>query len=528
MSTANGFDAIVVGSGLGGLTAAALLSQAGLRVLVLERADRFGGAATTYTHGGLTIEASLHEMSGSGPEGATTEILRALGVLDDVPLVPVGDFYEVRSPLLDGPFVMPHGLDAARDACLRRFPARADRLREYFRLLLATSRAVETTQGEHTAGWWLTHAPVLPWRMWPLLRHMHAVLADVFDRLFGEDEGIKLALSGNIAYYTDDPGAIWFVWWAMAQAGYLAGGGHYVRGGSQVLSDRLAEAVVDAGGACEASRTVTRILVDDDGRVAGVEHVATADGDAAAARQDLAPLVLGNASPHALAEMLPPERRAGFMARYAGLRVSGSVAVVSLGFDRPPSDFGVRRFTTAVFPDWLARLGQLPDSTRLLGAAPAARTPYYLFTDYSQLAAGPGAPGMTLAQVSMPDRIDNWEGLDGPAYDDRRRRWIEHLLGALDREYPGIAGAVVHREMATARTMRDHLGTPGGAILGFAPVPPSGHAVRPNVETSVEGLLLASAFTFSGGFEGAIGGGALAARHVLAHRREQLAAAGGR
>jgi all-trans-retinol 13,14-reductase len=58
------FGAIVIGSGLGGLTAAALCAQAGLRVLVLERNEKFGGAATVYRHNGLTIEVSLHEMDG--------------------------------------------------------------------------------------------------------------------------------------------------------------------------------------------------------------------------------------------------------------------------------------------------------------------------------------------------------------------------------------------------------------------------------------------------------------------------------
>ena len=55
------YDAIVIGSGLGGLTAGALYARAGHRVLVLEQNDRFGGAATTYHRGSMTIEASLHE-----------------------------------------------------------------------------------------------------------------------------------------------------------------------------------------------------------------------------------------------------------------------------------------------------------------------------------------------------------------------------------------------------------------------------------------------------------------------------------
>ena len=53
------FDCIVIGSGLGGLTGGALCARAGLKVLVLERNQNFGGAAATYRHHGLTIEACL-------------------------------------------------------------------------------------------------------------------------------------------------------------------------------------------------------------------------------------------------------------------------------------------------------------------------------------------------------------------------------------------------------------------------------------------------------------------------------------
>ena len=67
------FDAIVIGSGLGGLTAGALYARAGHRVLVLERNRNFGGAATVYRHGALAIEASLHEIDGLDPEDPKKE-----------------------------------------------------------------------------------------------------------------------------------------------------------------------------------------------------------------------------------------------------------------------------------------------------------------------------------------------------------------------------------------------------------------------------------------------------------------------
>src|SRR5260370_28626113 len=79
------FDAIVIGSGLGGLTAAALFARAGHKVLVLERNEGFGGAATVYRHGALAIEASLHEIDGLDATDPQTPILRPLRLARHVP-----------------------------------------------------------------------------------------------------------------------------------------------------------------------------------------------------------------------------------------------------------------------------------------------------------------------------------------------------------------------------------------------------------------------------------------------------------
>ena len=57
----DGYDVIVIGGGLGGLTAAGLVAQAGRKTLLIERNHDVGGAASTYEAGGLLVEASLHE-----------------------------------------------------------------------------------------------------------------------------------------------------------------------------------------------------------------------------------------------------------------------------------------------------------------------------------------------------------------------------------------------------------------------------------------------------------------------------------
>jgi all-trans-retinol 13,14-reductase len=69
--------------------------------------------------------------------------------------------------------------------------------------------------------------------------------------------------------------------------------------------------------------------------------------------------------------------------------------------------------------------------------------------------------------------------------------------------------------------MSTHLNAPGGAIYGFAPLPPSGPIWRGferSLNTTVPGLYLASAYSFCGAFTGAIIAGAAAADQVLADR----------
>jgi prolycopene isomerase len=81
------YDAIVVGSGLGGLTSAALLARAGKRVLIVERHDRAGGYAHAFRRRGYRFDSAVHLVSGCEPVpfeggGVLHDLLSDLGVRD--------------------------------------------------------------------------------------------------------------------------------------------------------------------------------------------------------------------------------------------------------------------------------------------------------------------------------------------------------------------------------------------------------------------------------------------------------------
>src|SRR3954463_3342114 len=117
------YDVVIVGAGLGGLTAGAILAREGRKVLVVERSNSVGGAASSYKSGELFVEGSLHETSDPhDPRDPKHDVLTRAGVIDAVKWIPSGAFYQARGGPLDQPFLMPDDFDAARLALTERFP----------------------------------------------------------------------------------------------------------------------------------------------------------------------------------------------------------------------------------------------------------------------------------------------------------------------------------------------------------------------------------------------------------------------
>ncbi len=498
------FDAIVIGSGLGGLTAAALYARSGRRVLVLERNDVCGGAATVYRHGPLAIEGSLHEIDGLDIDDPKLPVLRSLGLDKELEFVEVGDLYEVRSARIGEPFVLPSGLDRALKAATARFPHQAQALAEYFRRLAAARDAVAlAAKHQDDPGFWLRHAPEAVRRLWPLLREGRATVAEVFDELFGADEAVKLALAANLGYFHDDPARMSFVRFAIPQASYLMGGGHYIRGGSQSLSGALVALIEEAQGVVETGREVSALVLGGE-CVIGAAHYGRGHADP---RVDYAPVVFGNAAPRRLAEMLPESRREAFLAPYANRRPSISLWTLSLGLSRPPSELGVRSYSTFMLPPWVRRSAHCARRDRFWARRRARGCPLCVRRlQPDRQRAQPGGP--LSGSLCGTDRVENWEHLSVEAKQARKTVWMERLVADLDREFPGFAASVIHREMATAETMAHYLNTPDGAVYGFAPEREGINPLAMTACTAIEGLWLASAYVFGGGFTGAMMGGA--------------------
>lgn len=95
------WDAIVIGSGLGGMSAAVGMASQGMKVLLLEQHSVPGGYATSFKRKGFTFEVSLHNTSSLGPGGALNAILTEYGVMDKIHPITLDETMRIKTADFD-------------------------------------------------------------------------------------------------------------------------------------------------------------------------------------------------------------------------------------------------------------------------------------------------------------------------------------------------------------------------------------------------------------------------------------------
>ena len=497
------YDVVVIGAGLGGLTAGAILARAGRKVLVIERSNSVGGAASSYKSGDLFVEGSLHETSDPhDPRDPKHSVLTRAGVIDAVKWIPSGAFYEARGGPLGQPFLLPDNFDAARDALTARFPeARAG-----IHQLLGEMERIASAMGRLSRGRDALRNPLETlgalFKLLPAIRDWRLSLSQKLDRVFGDNEAVKCALAANLSYYHDDPATLWWIFFAMAQGSYLLSGGRFVQGGSQRLSSALARAVKVAGGDVLVRRIVSGVTLDSQGRASTVTHTAR-DGSDPQLVEGLR--IVSNAAPAALAPLMPAAAADKLTESYTQQAPSISLFALTLGLSKPPREFGISAYSTQLLPREMTRLSDYAQGAALMANEPGERMPPMSIVDYAAIDSGVPAPPYVLL-ICGPDLLSNWDSSDMDAYREKRGRWQDAIVSYLDQHFPGLANGVVASSFNSALSVRQYLNAPDGAVYGFAPTPPRSIWRTParSPRTAVPGLYLASAYAGFGGYTGVV------------------------
>lgn len=475
-------DVIIVGAGIGGLTAGALLANRGLRVLVLEQHYLAGGFCTSWPRivrvGAerfrYVFDAGVHDVSGLGPRGPVRHLLRELRLEDRL------DWQRMRHEyILPGMRLqVPDGARAFVAALVQRFPGEGQAIEAFFAVMEAVYR--ELYADAHQTG----GVPIPPATVDALLAypaaHPHAFrwMGVPFGRMLDEyfrDPQLRRFLSILTGYLSDNPSVLTVG--AMAPIfGYYFDGGYYPVGGSQALADALVASITEHGGRVRLRTAATRILVEG-GRAAGVtlSRGETLRAPAIVSNVDIRRTFLDLVG----REHLP----AGFAQQIDAVEPSTSAFSVFLGVDYVPDVAPLTMYSTESEGSMAIAIPSRVDPS----LAPAGHASITL------IALVPAAEALT------------WDR-KAPGYGDRKRARGDQLVRMAERALPGLSAHIVYRQDGTPATFARYAWTTGGSIYG-----PAVGQWAP-AKSPVEGLVLAGAGVFPGaGVEAVVISGTLAA-----------------
>jgi phytoene dehydrogenase-like protein len=499
------YDALVVGSGPNGLAAAITLAQAGQRVLVIEAAERAGGAVASEE---LTLPGFLHDtFSSVYPAGAASPVFASLP-LERHGLRWIHPAVCLAHPLPDGSAVaLYRNVDRTAASLDRTCVGDGERWRAFAAPFVAHFDALRDTM---LAGFPPLLGPlrlaagVGPRAMLDFTRLLVSSARALGERLF-ESDGARAWLYGS-AMHSDVPpigrgSAI-----AAAYMNLLGHGAGWPspEGGAGRLADALVAHLRELGGEVLTAAAVVNVAVEH-GRVVGV----TLTGG----ERVTAPLVIADVMPTALRELAGdalPTRYARALARY---RYGPATLKLDWALDGPiPWSAPEARQAGTVHVGGSA--SEVLETTAVKGALP--RRPF-----------------MLLGQQSIADRSrapagkhTAWAYTHGPHTVDWQRecdRHIERMEAQIERFAPGFRELILARHvLGPADLQARNANLVGGDVGGgsyalsqivFRPVP----SLAP-YRTPVRGLYIGSAATFPGGAVHGVPGRA-AARLALAEAR---------
>ena len=506
----NGFDAIVIGSGIGGLASAALLAQhAGKRVLVLERHYTAGGFTHVFHRPEYEWDVGVHYIGqmgiGAPMRALFDEITEGRLKWNRMPEV-----YD-RIRIADRSYDFVSGADCFTERLREYFPREVAAISGYLAQVRDAARASRLFFAEKAL------PAVLARVAGPLMRrrflsYARRTTGETLARLTGNGELVAV-LTGQWGDYGLPPGQSSFGMHAVIAEHYLEGGFYPVGGASRIAAS-VAPAIERVGGQILVGAEVEQILLDAHHRAVGVRM---ADG-----RELRAPLVLSDAGAwNTYARLLPPDApgRARALAEIGRIPVSKSHMSLYVGLRREPGEPEFGDTNLWIYPSAdhdanVARSAADPEQPFpvLFISFPSAKDP-----DFAR--RHPGRATIEVVTLAPYGWFERWADTRwrrrGADYDALKQKLAERLRIELERHVPAVRGKIDYYELSTPLSTRHFANYHQGQIYGPACTPQRFQVRALSPRTPVPNLYLTGADAAVLGVTGALAGGALAASAVL-------------
>ena len=505
------WDAIVVGSGIGGLTAAALLARYGRkRVLVLERHYVAGGFTHAFNRPGYDWDVGVHYIGQVQSPGARLRIVYDNLTAGRLQWSPMPEVYD-RVQIGDRQYDFVAGRERLREQLKSYFPSEGGAIDRYLRAVESSVRALPAYSAAK-----VLPRPVSrlagPLLRAPFLRWARQTTAEVLAGI-GMSRDLKAALTAQWGDYGLPPAQSSFAIHATIADHYLEGASYPV-GGAPSIARSFAPTIESAGGEIVFSAEVREVLLDGAGRAAGVRMQ---DG-----RELRAGLVISDAGAYnTFSSLLKPEAPSvsSALGELRGLRPSKAHLCLYLGVRGTTAELGLTGTNLWFHPtpdhdENLARFERDPSAPfpLLFISSPSAKDP-----DFERR-----HPGRSTLEVVTPAPYDwfaPWEDTRwkhrGEPYDELKEKLAERLRRDVEEHLPGVRGKIELAELSTPLSTRHFMNNKRGEIYGVSACPARFRLRCLTPRTAIPNLYLTGQDVCSLGVAGATMGGVLTASAVL-------------
>lgn len=480
-----GFDVIVIGAGLGGLSCAAACVRQGFKPLVIEKHNKPGGYATAFRRpGGFVFDASLHSTV-VGERNGVRNLILGCPEITGIEFVPHRSLYraiypdhDVRAPFRDVPGYI--------RTLVQSFPKEEAGIRA----LIDDMRGVASDIAKYSTG------SVNAMRVPVELPHLYRSTGMTWGQMLAarvKDPRLQSILSALWSYYGLPPSRLASFYYALPTYQYLSQGGYYPKGRSQKISDALAAFIAARGGQVLLNTRVDKVLVKD-GAACGV---------VAGGREYKARAVASNANPYDLFHSLVEggAEHKDYLARMDRMTPSLSSFQVFLGLKRDlAGELKIGDTEIFVHPGY--------DSEEMYAAALAGdpqKTAIGL-TLYDNLYPGYSPKGKNTLSLIALYGFEPWKKFEADyragnkaAYHAEKERIAGLYLQRAEKILPGLARAIEVKVIGTPLTNWRYTGNYHGAIYGWDQTLDNSGIRRLGYDTPVKNLYLAGAWTRPGG-----------------------------
>ena len=517
------YDVVVIGAGGGGLAAAARLSRAGMKVLVIEQNSKVGGYMGSFTRGPYFFEISLHGMDGLNPDGLHEQTFEALGITDKVVPIQLDPMYRAVFP--DFVLDVPADPDAYMQQLQQQFPHEAEGIFELFQTMNSLYNGMQFFVYLYEGSLLEALPHYNAGDIAALSRYQNVTLSDMLHEYIA-DEQLIAAFTQLASYGGLPPDALSAQFFTLFWSSFHRGGFYYFAGGSQSVAAALAEVVEEHGGRIMLSTKAEKIVIKR-GRAVAVQ---TVSGQEFPCR-----FVVSNANAPATfnnlvgREHLPED----FLKKLDALQVGTSWFQVYLGVDhnyREAFPLGTHEIIVNGSYD------QGENFSYFL-SGDIDRAPYFIM-NYSTVDSGAAPEGknvIVLSTILPYDFVNNWQTVGMPAdavtaatsnmsaacagceqYVALKKQMAEKLIQRAENLLPGLSSHIDVIEVGSPRTMEFFTHNPQGAMLGWSNTTEQVLFNRLPQATPIHNLYLAGAWTFPGGGQSAVlESGKFAAEKIL-------------